>query len=42
MKYDNLQIISDLNIDNLNKEKDNVEILKTFAKMIDLVNLILL
>ena len=40
MKYYNLLVISDLNIDNLNKKKDNIEILKTFTKMIDLVNLI--
>ena len=41
MKYYNLLVISDLNLDNLNKKKDNIEILKTFTKMIDLVNLIL-
>ena len=41
MKYYNLLVISDLNLDNLNKKKDNIKILKTFTKMIDLVNLIL-
>ena len=30
MKYYNLLVISDLNLDNLNKKKDNIEIIYKF------------